>query len=199
MQRIPARRLAGACSAALLVALAACGDDSITFRDVPVAVRDSTRVFDQIERLGNPLVSEVTLAKRDHGYHNDGTPSTDVANFTAKVAGFITGVAGRTSAHADAVAGALLPDMLIVNTGGDPATAGWLGYVLSPGAYGGRTLEDDVVDVGLAAIFGTLVTNDATGQANCAAGLCSDNVSPASGNAGPRTTATFPYLAPPNS
>lgn len=172
----------------------ACED--ITFRDRLVA--DSTRVFNQIERLGNPLVSEVTLEKRNHGFHNDGTPATDRANFQVLVKAFITGVAGRTDAHATALSNALLPDMITVNVGGAPNTAGWLSYVFTPGAYGGRKLEDDVVDAGLMAIFGTLVTNDATGQGNCAAGLCSDNVDPAKNNAGPRTTNAFPYLAAAN-
>ena len=178
------------------VALVSGCEDNITFQDRAVA--DSTRVFNQIERLGNPLVSEVTLEKRNHGFHNAGTPSTDRANFASMVQAFITGVAGRTSAHATALSNVLLPDMLTVNVGGAPATAGWLGYVFTPGAFGGRKLEDDVVDAGLMAIFGTLVTNDATGQGNCAAGLCSDNVDPAKNNAGPRTTASFPYLAPAN-
>lgn len=175
--------------------LGACDSESITFRDR--AVTDSTHIFNQIDRLGNPLVSEVTIAKRQHGFYNDGTPATDRANFEAQVKGFITGVAGRTDAYATTVAQALLPDELTVNVGGTPASAGWLGYVLTPGAYGGRKLEDDVVDTGLQAIFGTILLNDATGQANCAANLCSDFVGPA--NAGPRTTNTFPYLAAPNS
>lgn len=174
----------------------ACDDDNIT--GVGLALSDSTRVFNQIERLGNPLVSEVTLEKRNHGFHNAGTPSTDRANFGTLVRAFITGVAGRTTAHAAAVSDVLLPDMLTVNVGAAPAGAGWLGYVFTPGAYGGRKLEDDVVDAGLMAIFGTLVTNDATGTANCNAGLCSDNVDPAKSNAGPRTTTTFPYLAAAN-
>ena len=56
--------------------------DTVTLRDT---VRfNEFRTFNQIERLGNPLVSEVTLEKRDHGFHNSGEPSTDRANFKAK-------------------------------------------------------------------------------------------------------------------
>lgn len=186
----------GATSLLVAAALFVTACDDITYRDRVVS--DSTRVFNQVERLGNPLVSEVTLEKRNHGFHNDGTPATDRANFQALVKSFITGVAGRTDAHATALSNALLPDMIVVNVGGAPNTAGWLSYVFTPGAYGGRKLEDDVVDAGLMAIFGTLVTNDATGQANCNAGLCSDNVDPGKNNAGPRTTNAFPYLAAAN-
>ena len=165
-----------------------CDNDDIAG---PGAGLDPNRLYSQIERLGNPLVSEVMLDKRDHGFNNAGTPSTDRGNFQAKVEKFITTVAGRTPAHATAIAQALLPDMLVVQTAGASASAGWLGYVFTPNAYGGRKLQDDVVDAGLAAIFGTLVTNDATGQANCAANLCSDFVS-ANDVA---FSATFPFLA----
>jgi hypothetical protein len=169
----------------------ACDDDDIAG---PGAGLDPNRLYNQIERLGNPLVSEVMLDKRDHDFHNDGTPSTDRGNFQAKVERFITTVAGRTQGHATAIAQALLPDMLLVQTAGTAASAGWLAYVFTPTAYGGRRLQDDVVDAGLSAIFGTLVTNDATGQANCAARLCSDFV-PVNDVA---FSATFPFLAGPH-
>jgi hypothetical protein len=173
---------------ALTLGAGACDDDDIAG---PGAGPDPNRLYNQIERLGNPLVAEVTLDKRDHGFYNAGTPSTDRAHFQAKVEKFITGVGGRTQAHATAIAQALLPDMLVVQTAGAANSAGWLGYVFNPTAYGGRKLQDDVVDAGLAAIFGTLVTNDAMGQSNCAANLCSDFV-PANDRA---FTATFPFLA----
>jgi hypothetical protein len=56
------------------------------------------------------------------------------------------------------------------------------------GGYGGRTLTDDVVDIGLGAIFGTLLGN----PNNVTPGLTTDNV-----NANDASfRATFPYLAP---
>lgn len=198
----------------LLVAgvLSACSDDPtsvrvdtlrITQRDTIRITRTDTvirrdtirfnefRVFNQVERLGNPLVAEVLLQKRDHGFHDAGTPSTDRANFRTKVIAFITGVAGRSVATASAIADALLPDMLTVQTDKAANTAGYLSYVLNPNAYGGRLLANDVVDISLLAVFGPLLD-----PANVSAGLVSDNV-PAFGG-GPTPTATFPYLAPPN-
>lgn len=188
----------GVIATAVAVALAAgCDGETVTFKDRPFAVLDSTRSYNQVERLGNPLVSEVLLKKRDHGFHNKGTPSTDVANFKAKIDSFVTQVAGRTQAHANLISGTLLPDMIVVNTGAAANTAGYLGYVFTPGAYGGRKLTDDVVDASLMAVFGTLVTNDATGAANCAANLCSDFA--AQTTDGGRVPATaFPYLLSPN-
>ena len=87
---------------------------------------DPNRVYTQIERLGNPLVSEVFLAKRDHGFFNAGAPSTDVANFKAKLEEFVRTVAGRNTTVQTTLSSVLLPDMLIVQTDKAGNTAGWL-------------------------------------------------------------------------
>ena len=155
-----------------------------------LATSRENRVFTQRERLGNPLVSEVMIRKAHHHEHNTGTPATDVADFTDDLTGFVTGVAGRDVSYAGAIAGALLPDMLITYPKRDNVNPGtqvfWLSWVF--GGYGGRRLTDDVVDIGLGAIFGSLLGN----TDGVSPGLTTDNVSsndvPFSG--------TFPYLAP---
>lgn len=158
----------------------ACDDDVVT----PTI----DRVYDQIERLGNPLVSEVTLAKRNHGFHNTGSPSTDVANHAAELEAFVTSF-GRPAALATTLSSVLLPDMLILDTSKPATGAGWLTWALANG-YGGRRLTDDVVDAGLMAILGTLVNN----QNPAPAGLWTDNVS-ANNKA---FLPAFPYLATAN-
>lgn len=161
-------------------ALAAC-DDTNT-----IVGPDTNRTYTQIERLGNPLVSEVFLAKRDHGFFNTGMPATDVANFKARLEAFVATAAGRNTTVQTTLSGVLLPDMLIVQTDKPGNTASWLSWALANG-YGGRKLSDDVVDAGLAAIFGTLLDPNNTTPA-----LTSDNVGPAV-----RTFSTaFPYLNP---
>lgn len=174
-----------AARAALLLALtlgaAACEGDTII-------AGDPDRVFNQVERLGNPLVSEVTLAKRSHAFHNVGRPGTDVANHKAELEAFVTSF-GRPASLATTLSSVLLPDMLIVQTDKAGNTAGWLTWALANG-YGGRRLADDVVDAGLLAILGPLL--DATGA--LPASYHSDNVS---ANNKPFGT-TFPYLATPN-
>jgi hypothetical protein len=171
--------------AVAVAAAAACDAD----RDVGVAGPSfggapGARVFVQRERLANPLVSEVTVRKARHAEYNRGQPSTDVAQFTGDVSGFVTGVAGRDQALADLIAAVLLPDMLLVYPARSPATAGWLSWAF--GGYGGRRLTDDVVDVGLLAIFGPLLDpNDVT------PGLTTDNV----GANDVAFGATFPYVA----
>lgn len=145
---------------------------------------EGRRVFAQIERLANPLVSEVTVVKARHELYNKGNPSTDVATHTADVSSFVTGVAGRDAAYAATIAGALLPDKLLIYPKRDGTPVFWLSWVF--GGYGGRTLNDDVVDIGLGAIFGDLLGN----TNNVTPGLTTDNV-PANDVA---FRTTFPYL-----
>jgi hypothetical protein len=168
---------------ALIAVAGACDDDN---NDVTSPQGD--RVYVQVERLGNPLVSEVFLAKRSHGFHNAGKPSTDVANHATELKAFVTTVAGRGAAVANTLATVLLPDMLIVQTDKATSSAGWLTWALANG-YGGRKLTDDVVDAGLSAIFGSLLSPN-----NVSPGLTTDNVNQ---NDKPFLT-TFPYLAAAN-
>src|ERR1041385_4102468 len=97
------------------LALAAGCSDSDT-NSITGTSTNSDRVYTQIERLGNPLGSEVFLAKRSHGFHNSGKPSTDVANHTAELKSFVATVAGRNATVQNTLAAVLLPDMLIVQT-----------------------------------------------------------------------------------
>jgi hypothetical protein len=156
------------------------------------------RTFNQIQRLGNPLISEVLLAKRSHPTHGSIGPQDDVALIGGEALGFITGpgsVAGRSADYANTLGGALLPDMLIVQTDKDPATAGWLTWLpLAPFAngYGGRALDDDVVDLALLAVFGDPFGADPDGAAGKAA-LTTDNVA-----ADSPILAGFPYVGEPN-
>ncbi|HXG69934.1 MAG TPA: DUF4331 family protein [Gemmatimonadaceae bacterium] len=160
------------------------------------SVRFANRVFNQVERLGNPLVAEVFLEMKDHGFHDVGTPNTDRQNFRFNIVRFITDSAGRSPQLAAAIADVLLPDMITLQTDKAPGTAGYLGFVLNPNAYGGRRLQDDAVDISLAATFGRLLDPANIDQTGAKPGLATDNV-PAFGG-GPVPTNTFPYLAAPN-
>ena len=170
--------------AALLSAAAACGDSNNTTE----AGATVARTYNQVQRLGNPLVSEVLLTKRDHAFHGSSNPSDDVANFSAKVKGFVAAFRPAATTAQNTVASVLLPDMLIIQTDKAQSTAGYLSWALANG-YGGRKLTDDVVDTSLSAVFSDLL--DPT-QAVCKPGalpLCTDNV-PSHGG----FTTTFPYL-----
>lgn len=165
-----------------------------------VTVGNPNLVFNQIERLGNPLVSEALLEKRLHSFHNTISPATGQGFFRDDIIDFVTNVAGRDQATASTVADILLPDMLLVfpnrasgvtaaNTD-DSGVVGWLTWALAPGeGYGGRKLDnDDAVDKALGAVFGDILSDE-----NVSPGLAKDNV--------PDTQAdpnVFPYVAPPN-
>ena len=177
----------------VLIAAAACSDSET---GTPAGITGTraipsreNRSYTQRERLGNPLVSEVMIRKARHHDHNTGIPSTDVAEFRGDLSEFVTGVAGRDQAYAAVIAGALLPDVLVTYPRRDNINPGtpvfWLSWVF--GGYGGRRLADDVVDIGLGAIFGSLLGN----TSNVSPGLTTDNVSANDVTFG----TTFPYLA----
>lgn len=167
--------------AALALAAGACSNND------DIQGPTETRMYNQVQRLGNPLVSEVFLAKRSHPQHGAIGPAEDVAMIGAEFKNFVKTVAGRSDNVANTLATVLLPDMLIVQTDKSPATAGWLSWALANG-WGGRKLTDDVVDAGLAALFGSLLES-----ANVTPGLATDNVASDS-----PFLPTFPYLATPN-
>jgi hypothetical protein len=170
---------------------AGCSDTTSTSPTDPANMRS----FDQVQRLGNPLVSEVLLEKRDHPLHGSIGPDEDAALIGTQVKAFVTGVAGRSSSYADVLGSVLLPDMLIVQTDKDPGTAGWLNWVGVPplaNGWGGRKLTDDVTDLALLAVFGDPFGLDAQGAQGKAA-LTTDNVAFDS-----QVSATFPYLGAPN-
>ena len=166
------------------VALAAACDDN---DDNGMTAPDGARMYNQVQRLGNPLVSEVFLAKRSHPTHGSIGPAQDASLIGAELRSFVRTVAGRKEVVANTLAAVLLPDMLIVQTNKATTSAGWLSWALADG-WGGRNLGDDVVDAGLAAIFGSLLDAD-----NVSPGLTTDNV----GSDSPFQQ-TFPYLATPN-
>lgn len=178
-----------------------------------VLIGDTSHIFTQVERLGNPLVMEVFVEKRFHTVYDIYNPVRDPIEFTQDIVRFVTTVARRSEAYGMAIAGALLGtpqnpgDKLTVFTNrapgvtaviaNDPANAmsastGWLTHVLSPGVgYGGRKLRgDDTVDKGLGVVFGTALGN----TSNVSPGLVTDNVP----DMNPPLLNTFPYFPGPN-
>lgn len=165
-----------------------------------VRIGNNNLVFNQIERLGNPLVSEALLEKRLHSFHNTITPANDTTFFRDDIIGFVVNVAGRDSVTARTIASVLLPDMLLVfpnRAAGvtaanvdDASNVGWLTWALAPGeGYGGRKLDnDDAVDKALGAVFGSILSNE-----NVSPGLATDNVPDTQSDPN-----TFPYVAAPN-
>ena len=183
----PKRALAGLVSIGLVLGIGAACNDNTELTGV-----DTNRVYNQIERLGNPLVSEVFFPKRDHGLHNNKSPIDDTKTVAAggtdvpgHIAAFVGSFPNRTQKTITTLQAVLAPDELLVFPNRAPATAGWLSWALANG-YGGRKLTDDVVDVGLSAVFG----NALDAAQPVLAGLTSDNVPPSVRS----FSASFPYL-----
>ncbi len=176
-----------ALSVASLALAAACGSDTTT---APANANDLV-TYNQVQRLGNPLVSEVLLAKRDHAFHGSSNPQDDVANFSGKVKGFVAAFRPNATGLQNALAATLLPDVLTIQTDQPQSTAGYLSYVLSGTGkgYGGRKLADDVVDISLTAVFSDLLDPTQSVCKPFQLPLCTDNV-PSHGG----FTTTFPYV-----
>jgi hypothetical protein len=147
--------------------------------------------YEQVEFLGNPLVSEVTILKANHDRYNRTQPY-NTAEFGPQSLAFINAFRGGQPEVANTLGAVLYPDMLIVESSRDPATSGWLSWALANG-WGGRNLSDDVVDAGLSAIFGKIISPNGAFCDNGKLPLCTDNV-PANDKPFLRR---FPYLASP--
>ena len=180
-----------------VVSLGACSDDTTKDFAGPTQVMtddeegDENLVYDQVEFLGNPLVSEVTIMKANHDAYNRTQPY-NTATFGPQSLAFINAFRGAQPVVASTLGAVLYPDMLIVESSRNPATAGWLSWALASG-WGGRTLSDDVVDAGLSAIFGKIITATGAYCDNFTLPLCTDNVGANDKVFG----GTFPYLASP--
>ena len=146
--------------------------------------------YEQVEFLGNPLVSEVTIAKANHDRYNRTQPY-NTAEFGSHSLAFINAFRSADPVVANTLGAVLYPDILQVYSANDPTTAGWLSWAF--GGWGGRKLSDDVVDIGLSAIFGSLLTGTPSVYCVDPYQLCTDNV-----NANDKPfLSTFPYLAAP--
>jgi Domain of unknown function (DUF4331) len=184
----------GVAVVALTLVATACSDSTRTTgvsAGNPAGVAIPAPVYTQIEFLGNPLVSEVTIVKANHESYNRTQPY-NTATFKPQTAAFVTGF-GRSVALANTLGSVLYPDELVVDTSKDPTTAGWLSWALS-GGWGGRKLTDDVVDLGLTAIFSTFLDPNNAFCPPFHLPLCTDNV----GANDKAFLAGFPYLAAPH-
>jgi hypothetical protein len=121
----------------------------------------------QVERMGLPTINTVfnhTDATKDA--YNRAEPRNDVANYSDDVSGvveLITSLAGTApdpAAYGDAIAAALLPDVITYNTA-QPANFAVLN---------GRALTDDVIDVALSVVantpLGDCIANDSAFRAS---------------------------------
>ncbi len=185
-------KISGALSV-VAVGLAGCGGGSDNNNNGgPVT-------FTQQERLARPVVNEVlaTVAQRRHRVNNTINPTQDSSELERDIRGFLKFPAGRSDAITDQVAGVLVPDVMKADLS-QSGPAAYLGVETggaTGGKFGGRKLQDDVVDTSLNVVFGTTISDLGLAQpdGNEIPTLTSDNVD-ASGH---NYSSSFPYLQAP--
>jgi hypothetical protein len=151
-------------------------------------------VYKQIELLSRPAVKEVFELFEDHNKTNRAEPYADpvlqgqIKSFTLMF---------RSKTNAETLQAVLYPNVLKADLSQDVTTASYLGYETGGATgskWGGRALDDDVVDISLGAIFGNTLSAlglipDDKKEAPC---LSLDNVAYDKSN-----TKTFPYIQAP--
>ena len=161
--------------------------------------------FQQLERLGRPAVKELFQQFANH----DGTNRTSPAalpltsqTLYQEIGSFTTSVAGRSPATVAALQSILIPDEVAADLSQAGVNAAYLG-VETGGAtgskFGGRALQDDVIDISLGAVFGKTLSalGVVPADGNDSPCLTTDNV-PSQAAKDNVTPATFPYVGAPH-
>jgi hypothetical protein len=151
-------------------------------------------VYNQIELLSRPAVKEVFELFEDHNKTNRAEPYADPV-IQAQIKSFT--LMFRSKKNADTLQAVLYPNVLKADLSQDVTTASYLGYETGGATgskWGGRALDDDIVDISLGAIFGNTLSAlglipDDKKEAPC---LALDNVAYDKSN-----TTTFPYIQAP--
>jgi hypothetical protein len=151
-------------------------------------------VYKQIELLSRPAVKEVFELFESHNKTNRAEPYADPV-LQAQIKSFTLNF--RSKQNAETLQAILYPNVLKADLSQDVTTASYLGYETGGATgskWGGRALDDDIVDISLNAIFGNtlsalgLIPDDKM-EAPC---LALDNVAYDKSN-----TKAFPYIQAP--
>jgi hypothetical protein len=177
--------IAGGCSSTNSSALAPISG--------PTAVQSRT-VYKQIELLSRPAVKEAFEMFEDHNKTNRSEPYNDPV-LRGQIKSFALNFRSRT--WANTLQAVLYPNVMKADLSQDTTKAAYLGYETGGATgskFGGRALDDDVIDISLTAIFGNTLSAlglipDDHKEAPC---LALDNVPYDKSN-----TTTFPYIQAP--
>jgi hypothetical protein len=212
------------CALALGATFAGCSNDP-TVENGGTTTNGANITFIQLDREGRPGVKELFLPYADHDAFNRNSPSSDTTTGPL-ITTFLTGApANRSAAVASYVTSLLSGDALVANLNSTATRASYLGYEtgagiqsdctgLAPTNFGGRGLNDDVVNAMLGLAFGNYATtaNPTVAVSPAPAGaLAPDDGKEQNGSNGtPNLTnqdtscstkgytfGAFPYLAPP--
>jgi hypothetical protein len=139
-------------------------------------VTGSSLIFKQIDRVGGAGITELFSAYARHDASNRATPLGDQGATAADINAFVTGTAARSAPISAFLQNLLTPDVLLadLSQAGDASylgveTNGQItdscnGPRVGTGKFGGRGLNEDVVDATLGLVFGTTVPTIAAGS-----------------------------------
>jgi uncharacterized protein DUF4331 len=150
--------------------------------------------YKQVELLSRPAVKEAFELFEDHNATNRSEPYADPV-LQGQIKSFSRMFRSKT--WADTLQAVLYPNVMKVDLSQDTTTAAYLGYETGGATgskFGGRALDDDIIDISLGAIFGNTLSAlglipDDHKEAPC---LTTDNVAYDKSN-----TKTFPYVQAP--
>jgi hypothetical protein len=151
-------------------------------------------VYKQIELLSRPAVKEAFELFEDHNKTNRSEPYADPV-LQAQIKSFTLNF--RSKQNAETLQAILYPNVMKADLSQDVTTASYLGYETGGATgskWGGRALDDDIIDISLGAIFGNTLSAlglipDDKKEAPC---LALDNVAYDKSN-----TEKFPYIQAP--
>ncbi|HEV3092386.1 MAG TPA: DUF4331 family protein [Candidatus Cybelea sp.] len=151
-------------------------------------------VYKQIELLSRPAVKEAFELFEDHNKTNRSEPYADPV-LKGQIKSFTLNF--RSKQNADTLQAVLYPNVMKADLSQDTTTASYLGYETGGATgskWGGRALDDDIIDISLGAIFGNTLSAlglipDDKKEVPC---LTTDNIAYDKSN-----TATFPYIQAP--
>jgi hypothetical protein len=166
------RRIFSTACAALLAfaALSACSNDP-TVNPNGTQTNGSNLIFRQVDRIGKPGIKMLYISYANHVAYNSAIPAGDTTGYGPTIAAFIAASpAGRSAAISSYVTAVMTPDALIANVDDTSTRASYLGWETSgqlqvdctglpATTFGGRALNDDVVNAILGLTFGNSGTS----------------------------------------
>jgi len=179
------------------VIIAGCTSNSVGFNPQSPSgspVPPGATVYQQIELLSRPAVKEAFEAFASHDATNRSQPYKD-PTLKSQIKSFALNF--RSDKTASTLQAVLYPNEMLADLSQNVTTASYLGYETGGATgskFGGRGLDDDVIDISLGALFGNTLSAlalipDDHKEAPC---LTTDNVAYDKSN-----HMTFPYIQGP--
>lgn len=171
-----------------------CTSSNSVLTPISPTAPPGAKSYQQIELLSRPAVKEAFEMFEDHNKTNRSEPYADPV-LQGQIKSF--SLMFRSKTWAETLQAILYPNVMKADLSQNTRKAAYLGYETGGATgskWGGRALDDDIVDISLGAIFGNTVSAlglapDDHKEAPC---LTTDNVAYDKSN-----TKTFPYIQAP--